>query len=481
MDNENSTLVRSTCWRVIACFSIVLILTSLSHSAYADGQLYRLQERDTQVYRYLLKLGVTITDRHAGELELFLTDDQRLFLEDEGFELRSAGRLPGLSASQVQGRFEESDYHNYEELTQWLNDLKERFPEFVYLKSIGQSLEGRELWAVKLSDNPTVDEMEPEVRLVGAHHGDELISVEVPLIFARYILEAAHDETSEHYELARQLLTTREIWIVPMLNPDGVERVTRWNARRVDLNRNYSYKWQEGWNHGARAFSEPETQALRDFSKQNQFVSGLSFHSGALVANYVWNYSSEPTEDDRLIEKKSLDYAARNKPMWNSSQFKNGIVRGADWYITYGDLNDWSYGEMGVMDWTIELNDSKIPSDEKIFQIFRDNVDSILHFCLMAGDGIRGIVRDGESGEPVAATFQILDNRGAPFKSDPILGDFYRPLLPGPYDLRVTAAGYEPLLLSVFREEGVDGSFDVVEVEMTHAHEHSQHTPGDDE
>jgi murein tripeptide amidase MpaA len=111
-------------------------------------------------------------------------------------------------------------------------------------------LRGRDIWALKVSDNPDKNEAEPAALLMGAHHAREWPSIEVPMATAKKLLEEY--ETSAEI---KELVDNREIWIVPMVNPDGVvysmEKSRYWRKNRrnnggtfgVDLNRNYGYQW----------------------------------------------------------------------------------------------------------------------------------------------------------------------------------------------------------------------------------------------
>ena len=138
-------------------------------------------------------------------------------------------------------------YHSYRELETALTDLAARFPGLARLTTIGRSLENRRVLALKISDNPGLAEDEAGLLLVGCHHAREWISVEVPLLVAERLLETYDSDPS-----VREIVDGCELWIVPLLNPDGLEysigtyRYWRKNRRDngdgsfgVDLNRNY--------------------------------------------------------------------------------------------------------------------------------------------------------------------------------------------------------------------------------------------------
>ncbi|MFQ5722624.1 MAG: M14 family metallopeptidase, partial [Candidatus Aminicenantales bacterium] len=194
------------------------------------------------------------------------------------------------------------DYHTYQELEKDLMTLEEGFPDLAKLYSIGQSLENRNIYALKISDNVSRDEDEAEVLFLGCHHAREWISVEVPYLLAKYLVENYSQKPA-----IKTLVDYSQIWIIPLLNPDGLEysihfyRYWRKNRRNngdgsygVDLNRNYSYKWgldNEGSSplsfsnvyRGKYPFSEPETQAVRDLCSTRKFQALISYHNYSQV------------------------------------------------------------------------------------------------------------------------------------------------------------------------------------------------------
>jgi hypothetical protein len=247
-------------------------------------------------------------------------------------------------------------YHTYAELTTALLALEQGYPGLADRFSIGYSVEGRYIYALKISDNVSVDEDEPEVLYMGNHHAREIMSVDIPLRFAQYLL--ANYGTNPD---VTEMVNTREIFFVPMVNPDGhvyVENVySMWRKNRrpnaggsygVDLNRNYGYMW--GYDNigsspnpsaetyrGTAAFSENETQRILTFCQGRQFILGFSFHTYGEWLLYPWGYIPTPCPDDAL-------FAA----LADSLVSGNGYTPGAastTLYETNGDTDDWAYGE----------------------------------------------------------------------------------------------------------------------------------------
>jgi hypothetical protein len=253
-------------------------------------------------------------------------------------------------------------YHTYAEMEAALTNLELTYPTLAQLSVIGTSLEGRNIYALKISDNATTDEAEPEVVILGNHHARELMSVDIPLRFATYLLE---NYGIDGTVTAR--LNALEIYFVPMINPDGHVYVqnnhggspgTWWRKNRrdngdgstgVDLNRNYGYQW--GYNNsgsspagssilfrGPAPFSEPETQAVRDFCNAHEFTVGFSYHSYGELLLFPWGYVNGYTPDHEVFVKLGMAMTASNG-------YRAGNAAMGTIYNVNGDADDWAYGE----------------------------------------------------------------------------------------------------------------------------------------
>jgi hypothetical protein len=194
-------------------------------------------------------------------------------------------------------------YKSLDEINQAVDDMIAAYPDIVSAKvSIGTTLEGRDMWAVKISDNPNVDEDEPELFYSAAIHAREVITPEILLYFMNHLTQQYGIDPE-----ATDLVNNREMWFVLVNNPDGYyynEVIApggggMWRKNRrnngdgsfgVDLNRNFGYMWgydDEGSSpipsdptyRGSAAFSEPESQNLRDFIAAHDFVLTIYYHS----------------------------------------------------------------------------------------------------------------------------------------------------------------------------------------------------------
>ena len=199
-------------------------------------------------------------------------------------------------------RADTSLYHTYEEMVAEIQRIEANHPSIVWVNNLTTTYEGRTVWAVKISDNPQSDESneEPGVLFMAGEKANSLISVEIAL----HLINHLTDNYGEDDKIT-DLIKNREVWIIPMVNPDGHEYIDNgtegWEKNRrktgddtfgVNLNRNYEFEWgvddyssevkTSQYYHGEKAFSEPETRAVRDLVKSQNFVFSLSFSTSFL-------------------------------------------------------------------------------------------------------------------------------------------------------------------------------------------------------
>ncbi|HMB69406.1 MAG TPA: M14 family zinc carboxypeptidase, partial [bacterium] len=197
------------------------------------ARLQALMESDLDLHHFHGMGSEALVNR--AQLDELRAQGYRVLVEDADVRAvrRGGGFLP--------------EYISYSEAVAELNALAAAHPTLTELSSIGQSIEGREQWVLKISDNASVDEDEPEVLIYGNHHAREVISVIIPLHVAATLL----DDYGSDPDIT-EWVNEREIWILPVLNPDGYVYVETtdlfWRKNRrggygVDLNRNYDAEW----------------------------------------------------------------------------------------------------------------------------------------------------------------------------------------------------------------------------------------------
>ncbi len=331
----------------------------------------------------------------------------------------------GSAAARLQTQQADDDraFHTYAQMTTELQTIAATYPSIARLYDMGHSVQGRSLWALKITDNPDIEEDEPEVRICGLHHGNEYMGAELPLLLAQHL--------TANYSVpaVANLVDNREIWIIPMVNPDGREAGSRYNSHGVDLNRDYGYMWEASSSPGP--FSQPETQVMRANALDHNYVLSLSYHCSGDIVNYIWNYKPQRSPDQTMVLQLSNQYASYNG-YW--------VTEGYDWYQTKGDCNDFSYGCRGDIDWTIEVQTSDIQG------AWVKNKPGMLDIITAADVGLRGVITDAATGEPVDAMV-FVEGVYWPAFTDPDVGDYHRVLPPGSYYLYVWANGYQEQLL----------------------------------
>ncbi|HOJ33554.1 MAG TPA: M14 family zinc carboxypeptidase [Candidatus Hydrogenedentes bacterium] len=405
----------------------------------------------------LENIGVSVGSVKGNRVVIF---GERCFLSElaqAGFEVYVFPQERQLEA-----------YPTYDEISATLEDWVTTHADIARLFSLGQSVEGREIWAVLITDNPDVEEEEPEFRYVGAIHGNETPSAVVCLNFIQLLLEGYGTDPR-----IAGLVDETAIWVVPLMNPDGYERGTRNNANGVDLNRSFP-KYPDDFTgtvySGAPLLDtgrQPETAALMRWAKANSFVLSANFHTGTLVANYPYDDDGKPSgtysaaPDDALFRWLALQYASNNPDMFASSYFPQGITNGAAWYVVRGGMQDWMYRYMGCCEITIEISDAFQPPSSQLETLWQANGEAMLAYLEAIHIGVRGLVKEKDNGLPLFAKVMVSGN-SQPVFTDPDVGDYYRLLLPGEYTLTFSSKGYRSVTVTGVRvEEGKVTRWDV--------------------
>ena len=391
----------------------------------------------------LVKMGIDL-DHHRtlSEVHAFVTDEEFESIKHLNFgikEIPNQAKLyfEELKQNSMGSRNPMEDYHNYIELTAFLQDIADNYPDITSLESIGQSVQGRELWVMEISDNPSVNEIEPEFKYIANMHGDETVGRELSLYLIEWLVEGYGSDPR-----ATDIINNTDVFIMPTMNPDGFESGSRYNANGTDLNRDFPDQFSDPNN--TTIGREPETRAVMDWTWDHHFVLSANMHTGALVANYPYDgpnsgvYSACP--DDDLFIHISLAYADAH-PNMESGGFSNGITNGAQWYAISGGMQDWNYIWEGDFDITIEQSEVKWPNSSQLAGLWEDHREPMLAYLEKVHDGVRGIVTNAETGEPMDATISVqgIDHDITP---DPENGDYYRLLTPGTYTITAQSFGY---------------------------------------
>jgi hypothetical protein len=333
-------------------------------SVYADMLLQaRIYFKDKSEMKKVLSLDLDRAYLKYGEYLDIISDSAEVEkLRASGYQVEvTIDDLTSFYQKRMQKALDMGGYHTYSETGAALDSIHSEYPAITTEKiNIGNSLEGRPIWVKKISDNPNVNENEPEVLYTSLIHAREPIGIEILLYFMRYLCQNYGSDSEVTY-----LVNNRELWFIPIINPDGYEYnrlnsppgggMWRKNKRQisgvvygVDLNRNFGYQW--GYNNlgsspspssetyrGTAAFSEPETQVIRAFVDSSNFVLAMNYHAYGNDFLYPWGYDYIYTPDQSVF-----------KAIADSVHALNGCITGTSWevlYLTNGDSDDWMYGE----------------------------------------------------------------------------------------------------------------------------------------
>jgi hypothetical protein len=366
-----------------------------------------------------------------SKVRLYVNEEQEATLQNMGYRVyREETPAPNVA------------YPTITEVYASMNAVVTSHPGIARIEQIGTSVQGRELYAVVVSDNVNDNEAEPEIRITGNIHGDEKTAGMSVLNF----LEVLTDNYGTS-DVCTYVVDNSELWVICILNPDGYVNGSRKNANSVDLNRDFSYMNTSSYWQG------PESVAIRNLTMQswpaqnnyiNNFATGLSFHSGAQCFNSVWNYSTSAViQDLDFVTAQGNAYV--NHPSIIAYYGSYDLwIPGASWYATEGDVNDWSYGEVGTVDHTIEV--SNIKSDPNWPSIANANYMPMLEFCVTSTYGIYGTVLDG-SGNPLDALIEVVKTSTTASdtlrfcRTDVADGGYSKATVPGTYSVVATVAG----------------------------------------
>ena len=389
-----------------------------------------------------------------------------------------------------------TEYRNYNELLSELQQLETANPSICKLYDIGEtwgkaySDEGNsiyddyhhEVWALKVSDNVLIEEDEPSVYYMGAHHAREPISTEVTMTVLEHIITNYGTDPT-----ITDNVNNSQIWFIPLVNPNGhklvIDEYDVWWRKNicdnnengsidsydgVDPNRNYGWEWgpvgtSDSWSsevyHGPEAWSEPENQGIKQLLESHHFVTGISYHSYSELVLFPFGYNDgviAPDHDalEELAVEMALTIPAEGGGYYTPQEC---------WqlYACMGTTDDHSYGEHGIFAFTIELGTQFIPAANEIEGICDDNIQAAMILLDRVNHStLTGHITDLETGLPVVAEIYIegIDNTGVfrnPYKSDESFGRYYRLLQPGTYDVTFSAEGY---FSQTFEDVGISGT-----------------------
>ncbi len=339
-------------------------------------------------------------------------------------------------------------YPTHSVYLQMMYNFATNYPNICKIDTLGYSEAGRIILVAKITDNPDANEQEPEFYYTGQMHGDEIVDYILFLRLIDYLLSSYGTDTR-----VTNLINNYEIWINPLSNPDGtysggdntVSGATRYNSNNVDLNRNFpspTLPNPSGQN-------ENEIQMQIAFAEAHHFVMSANTHSGAELVNFPWDSwtSSERTHADHdwwyHVSRNYADEVHLNAPSTYMDAFDNGVTHGGDWYVVSGSRQDHMGWYQHCREVTLELSNEKMLDCELLPNHWTYNRDAMLGYIEECMYGFNGTVKN-INGDPLNAKIEISshDFDNSEVYTDPVNGDYYRPIEPGTYNVTYSSEGY---------------------------------------
>jgi len=420
---------------------LFLMLVFVVHHANAQHKPWRDHEMEVKIMLNgqqqaktlgQLNLKGDIYNTHAY---LYLTPTELELVKKAGFDYTI--NIPDLNtwSASFGTALVPTGYYTFNEIKNIADSLATHFPDICKKVVFGITPQFKELAALKISDNVNVDENEAEILFDGGIHGNEVGASQNVITFARDLCLAYGTDP-----YITGLVDHREIWLYYCVNPYGRDHMTRENGNSVDINRDFGYVCgNDGGTLGP--FSQPESKALRDCQYSNQFVTYTNYHSGAETISYPWSYRYSPTPDNTQIYSLAGVYSSNSGyaslPYGQGSQIM---------YLIEGSTKDFNYGCLGSIAWSMEISLDKQPAGPNIKYYYDINKPAMLAVIEHSGYGIEGTVTDAITGLPIKASVWVGNNY--PTFTDGGAGDYHKYLVAGTYNIRFTANGYQPLLLT---------------------------------
>lgn len=352
-------------------------------------------------------------------------------------------------ASDINEMMEWNKYPTYNTYLEMMQYFQLQYSDICRVDTIGYSTKGRLILAVKISDNVDSNEAEPEFMYSSTIHGDEVTGYYLMLRLINTLLSSYNNDN----ELTT-LINNTQIYINPLANPDGtyykgdnsVVGSTRYNAKRVDLNRNYPDPWKTSQPNDIQI----ENTAMINYVDKHHFVMAANLHGGAEVLNYPWDsfvsYSKKTADYDWWINvcQQFINTCRNIDPYCFSTDFANGYVQGGNWYVISRGRQDYMNYHQRIREITMEVSLEKILPTDMLQDYWNTQHQALIDYIAEVHKGIHGTVTDSATGLPIEALIHIVnhDKDNSDVYSSNLNGHFYRPIASGTYTLRVSAPGY---------------------------------------
>ncbi|MCK4305376.1 MAG: carboxypeptidase regulatory-like domain-containing protein [Candidatus Eisenbacteria sp.] len=451
---------------LIVVLAMLCVATSPSMAASEEPTAVCVSGIDAGEIEELEQTGFDVAFWRDGYAEILASRADLDRLTELGYAWKPLDRdlFPGARAGLREGNMD-PEYHTYQEMWDELLALEANYPEICKFYDIGDCLSKSYWWdnfsheydvfAVRISLHPDIDEPEPCIVYDGRHHAREPTTTELVMAIAYHFCENYGIDPE-----ITDIVNTTEIWCVPMINADGhqwVEDIDPWwrktlydynenhhvdNNEGIDPNRNYDWHWYAGsWSGqtygGPYPWSAPCIVAMLDLHNLHRPAIHPTYHTYGEMIYYPFGYGVDP-------EPVVTDITAVYCFMTGYANLQSTTA--------HGSAKDWAYGTMGTTSFTVEIGTSFIPSGSTMLQDVALNLPASIWLATrLWGPSIQGTVTDSIAGIPLEATIYIPEIMGVygggelwDMKTEASTGYYcrMRPMSYQTITLEVSAEGY---------------------------------------
>ncbi len=429
-------------------------------------------------------LDLIAFDWQQGTVDLLTESDGKDILTHAGIDWEVVKTTNDLRDERI-----DQQYLDYDEITTQIAAHQSSHPAIVKRYDLTTTFEGRHVWAVKISDNVDQDEDEPALLVIGLHQAREIMSTEIAMDMIDYLASRyGSDPTVTNW------VNTWQIWVIPMLNPDGSAYCWStdqyWIKNRrdlgndvygVDLGHNYPVDWGSCFGsssdpnsnsyRGPNPLSEVENLAVSQLAAQHHFVAVLSYNSFDELALMPYSCYGEIAPEEEILQSIGNGIASQIQKEDGSY----GYPLGKFWELLYssdGNEIDYFYAHHGSMAYALEVNRSSYypPYSLRNSTVQRNRAgwQKILQLYT-SGNVVYGHIIDGCDGSPVVARLHYqqypLTDRELPRLSDATTGRYDYPGRTGTLTLVVEADGYLTQTIPVsFQNQPVQRDINLIPV-----------------
>jgi carboxypeptidase T len=442
-----------------ALLALSLVLSSTGNAASEEpadrttSEYHVSGDIDVHTRNAVAKTGAAINSFEHGALNITATAEEVRAIEALGLRVDAEPAVGGHGHDHGDEDLTvfdfppaDSNYHNFAEMTAELNAAVADHPTLISKRVIGRSYQNREIVAMKISDNVATDEDEPEVLFTHHQHAREHLTVEMALYLVAELTDRYGTDTR-----ITNMVNSREIWIVPDMNPDGGEydistgSYAGWRKNRqpnsgssaigTDMNRNWAYQWgccggssgspSSDTYRGPAPESAPEVRVVADFVRtrvvggEQQIKTNIDFHTFSELVLWPYGYTTADTAPGLTARDRNA-FATLGQQMAST----NGYTpeQASDLYITDGSIDDWLWGDQRIFAYTFEMYPSSgglngfYPPDEVIARETSRNREAVLRLLEYSDCVYRviGETCDGSEPPPAGATFENATDLNIP-------------------------------------------------------------------